>query len=70
MKDIKVDVALLPGSGTYVMTAEEAAEAASVLRPRIAIPMHWGKLLATLEDARRFEKLAPSGTQVVILSPE
>jgi L-ascorbate metabolism protein UlaG (beta-lactamase superfamily) len=70
MKDIKVDVALLPVSGTYVMTAEEAAEAASVLRPRIAIPMHWGKLLATLEDARRFEKLAPSGTQVVILSPE
>ena len=38
-----VDVALLPVSGTYVMTAGEAAEAARRIQPRVAVPMHWGE---------------------------
>ena len=42
-----VDVALLPVSGTYVMTAEEAAEAARRIQPRLAVPMHWGEHLGT-----------------------
>lgn len=51
-------VALLPVSGTYVMTAEEAAEVASLLGPDLAIPMHYGSGVAgTLEDAQRFVKL-------------
>ena len=54
-----VDVALLPVSGTYVMTAEEAAEAARRIQPRLAIPMHWGEHLGTKEDADRFADLAP-----------
>ncbi|NCN99397.1 Zn-dependent hydrolase [Candidatus Pacearchaeota archaeon CG10_big_fil_rev_8_21_14_0_10_35_219] len=48
-------VALLPVSGKYVMTAEQAAEAASVLSPDLAIPMHYGAGVAgTLKDAERF----------------
>lgn len=51
-------VALLPVSGTYVMTAEEAAEAAALLKPEIAIPMHYGAGVAgTIEDAQRFVEL-------------
>jgi L-ascorbate metabolism protein UlaG (beta-lactamase superfamily) len=42
MAEIECDVALLPVSGTYTMTAEEAAEAARVLAPQIAVPMHYG----------------------------
>ena len=38
-----VDVALLPVSGVYVMTAQEAAEAARRIQPRVAVPMHWGE---------------------------
>jgi L-ascorbate metabolism protein UlaG (beta-lactamase superfamily) len=49
-----VDVALLPVSGTYVMTAEEAAEAARRIQPRVAVPMHWGEHLGTEDDARTF----------------
>ena len=37
MKGLKPDVALLPVSGTYVMTAEEAAEAAAAIQPKVAI---------------------------------
>jgi len=51
-------VALLPVSGKYVMTAEEAAEVASSISPDIAIPMHFGAGVAgTREDAERFVEL-------------
>lgn len=51
-------IALLPVSGTYVMTADEAAEAASLINPTIAIPMHYGAgVVGTREDAERFLEL-------------
>src|SRR3989344_7699187 len=57
-KDGNKFVALLPVSGTYVMTAEEAAEVASLISPNVVIPMHYGAGVAgTLEDAQRFVKL-------------
>jgi len=69
MKEIRCDIALLPVSGTYVMTAEEAAQAAAAIRPKVAIPMHYGAGVAGSEaDAERFRSLYP-GT-VVILKPE
>jgi L-ascorbate metabolism protein UlaG (beta-lactamase superfamily) len=54
-----VDVALLPVSGTYVMTAGEAAEAARRIQPRVAVPMHWGEHLGTKDDALAFARQAP-----------
>src|SRR5918997_2219396 len=54
-----VDVALLPVSGTYVMTAAEAAEAARRIQPGGAGPMHWGEHLGTEADARAFADKAP-----------
>lgn len=51
-------VALLPVSGTYVMNPEEAAEAAAIIKPSLAIPMHYGAGVAGTEaDAERFVKL-------------
>jgi L-ascorbate metabolism protein UlaG (beta-lactamase superfamily) len=49
-----VDVALLPVSGTYVMTAVEAAEAARRIEPGVAIPMHWGTIVGSQADAEQF----------------
>jgi L-ascorbate metabolism protein UlaG (beta-lactamase superfamily) len=54
-----VDVALLPVSGTYVMTAHEAAEAARRIAPRMAVPMHWGEHLGSRADALAFAEAAP-----------
>ena len=54
-----VDLALLPVSGTYVMTSGEAAEAARRIQPRLAVPMHWGEHLGTREDAQAFLRQAP-----------
>ncbi len=56
MSSIKTDIVLLPVSGTYVMTDEEAAAAADKIRPRLAIPMHVGRGIGTLDDRESFEK--------------
>jgi L-ascorbate metabolism protein UlaG (beta-lactamase superfamily) len=55
MADFVVDVALLPVSGTYVMTAEEAIEAAHMLNPKLVIPMHFGKIVGDRSMAEKFK---------------
>jgi L-ascorbate metabolism protein UlaG (beta-lactamase superfamily) len=60
-----VDVALLPVSGVYVMTAQEAAEAARRIQPRVAVPMHWGSHIGTEHDARTFAAEAPVEVQIM-----
>jgi L-ascorbate metabolism protein UlaG (beta-lactamase superfamily) len=60
-----VDVALLPVSGVYVMTAQEAAEAARRIQPRVAVPMHWGEHIGTEEDARNFAERAPVEVRIM-----
>lgn len=67
MKGLKVDIALLPVSGTYVMTAEEAAKAADAIKPEVAIPMHYGEIVGSERDAERFKEL--TSVQVTILKP-
>ncbi len=57
MKNINCDVALLAVSGTYVMTAYEAADAAKIIKPKIAIPMHYGSIVGTKNDTEIFKKL-------------
>ncbi|MDP3992130.1 MAG: MBL fold metallo-hydrolase [Nanoarchaeota archaeon] len=50
-------IALLPVGGRFTMSAEEAAEAANIIKPTLAIPMHWGTLVGTEEDAKEFVEL-------------
>ncbi|HRZ85184.1 MAG TPA: MBL fold metallo-hydrolase [Candidatus Paceibacterota bacterium] len=51
-------IAILPVSREFAMTAEEAADAASIINPSIAIPMHYGAGVAgTQTDAERFVEL-------------
>jgi len=58
MNDIACDIALLPVSGTYVMTPVEAAQAASAIHPKIAVPMHYGAIVGSDADALKFKSLA------------
>ena len=67
MKSIQCDIALLPVSGTYVMTAEEAAEAAAALKPKVAVPMHYGAIVGSEADAQKFKSLV-KGCQVEIVA--
>lgn len=70
MKTFKVDIALLPVSGTYVMTAEEAVQAALDINPGIAIPMHYNSIVGTKKDAEKFAQGLKGKIEVKILKEE
>jgi L-ascorbate metabolism protein UlaG (beta-lactamase superfamily) len=59
MSATEPDIALVPVSGTYVMTADEAAKAVNEkIKPkRLAIPMHYGSVVGTEKDAVKFKQL-------------
>ena len=64
-------VALLPIGGRFTMNVEEAAEAAKLIKPTIAIPMHYGSVVGTNEDAQEFKELCEEeGIRVEILEKE
>jgi L-ascorbate metabolism protein UlaG (beta-lactamase superfamily) len=65
MKSIHVDVALLPVSGTYAMTAEEAVQAADAIHPRVAVPMHVGRDIGDISAAQRFKQGASVPVEVL-----
>ena len=56
-KNVKCDVAFLPVGGTYTMDYKEAADLANIIKPKIAVPIHYGIIVGTKEDALNFKKL-------------
>jgi len=50
-------ITLLPVGGRFTMSAEEAAEAAKLIKPNLAIPMHWGEIVGNEDDAKEFVEL-------------
>lgn len=66
MRSLEVDIALLPVSGTYVMTADQAVSAADAIRPELAVPMHFGAIVGDDSDADTF-KAALSGKVDVLI---
>jgi L-ascorbate metabolism protein UlaG (beta-lactamase superfamily) len=70
MKDFRVDIALIPVSGTYVMTADQALKAALAMKPQLAIPMHYGAIVGNDQDAQKFKKGLEGKVEVLILTKE
>ncbi len=65
MEGLEVDIAMLPVSGVYVATAEEAVEAARKIDPQVVIPMHYGSIVGSRKDAERFRELWPGKTVIM-----
>lgn len=68
MAGIQCDVALLPVSGIYVMTAEEAAAAARDVNAPITVPMHCGAGIGPDDAPQMFARLYDG--QVKVLKQE
>ncbi len=66
-KKVKCDIAFVPVGGTYTMTCDEAAEFINEIEPKIAIPIHYGTIVGTNEDAQRFISLLNSNIEGKIL---
>lgn len=65
MKDIKADIALLPVGGTYTMNPAEAAKAAEIINPAVAVPMHYGTVVGSSKDAEEFKRLCKVNVQIL-----
>lgn len=66
-KNVKCDVAFVPVGGTYTMDYKEAATLVNIIKPKIAVPIHYGSVAGTKEDANNFVKLLNPEIQGVIL---
>jgi len=64
---LHIDAAFVPVGGKYTMNAVEAAEAVKVIKPKIAVPMHYGKIIGGRKDAEKFRRLVGSVCKVVVM---
>lgn len=67
IRNIKCDIACVPVGGTYTMTAEEAADLISEIKPSVAIPIHYKTIVGSVEDAEKFKELLNGKVEVLIL---
>ncbi len=65
-KSVACDVALVPIGGTYTMNAKEAAELVNSIRPKAAIPIHYGSVAGTKAEEDVFRKSVDSSIPVEI----
>ena len=56
-RKVKCDVAFVPVGGTYTMDYKEAASLINEIKPKIAVPIHYGSVVGTKQDAEDFVKL-------------
>lgn len=66
-KNVKCDIAFVPVGGTYTMDFKEAAQLVNRIKPKIAVPIHYGSVVGTKQDAIDFVKLLHPTIKGVIL---
>ncbi len=64
-KEVKCDIALVPIGGTYTMDASKAAGRINIIRPEVAIPVHFGSLVGDPSDADAVASLVEAPVEVV-----
>lgn len=64
---VKCDVAFVPVGGTYTTDFKEAAQLINEIQPKIAVPIHYGSVVGTKQDATNFIKLLHSSIKGIIL---
>ena len=66
-RKVKCDVAFVPVGGTYTMDFKEAAQLINEIQPKIAVPIHYGSVIGTKQDATDFIKLLHPSIKGIIL---
>lgn len=66
LQEIRCDVALVPIGGKFTMNAREAAGLVNNIKPKAAIPTHYGSIVGKPQDADTFRKMIDREVQVVV----
>lgn len=64
---IQCDILFVPIGGTYTMNYEEGAKLTNIIKPKVAIPVHYGEIVGKKEDEEEFKKLLEKGIECKIL---
>ena len=64
---VKTDICFVPIGGTYTMDIKEASDYINYLRPKKAIPIHYGSIVGDKSLAEEFKKLINEEIEVEIL---
>ncbi len=67
---VKTDYCFVPIGGTYTMNIDEAADYINDNNPKVAIPIHYGKIVGDLSLGKEFKEKVNSEIQVEILIKE
>lgn len=65
-KSVVCDIALIPIGGTYTMNYKESAEYINIIKPKTAIPTHYGTIVGKASDGESFKKLVSPEIQVIL----
>jgi L-ascorbate metabolism protein UlaG (beta-lactamase superfamily) len=65
---LSVDVAMVPIGGTYTMDVPEAAGLVKSIRPQLAVPMHYGFVVGSPTDGKKFAAAADP-VKVELMTP-
>ncbi len=65
--NVKCDVCFVPVGGTYTMDYKEAAQFVNQIKPKIAVPIHYGSIVGTEQDAEQFINLLDENIEGKIL---
>ena len=66
-KEVRCDVAFVPVGGTYTMDFKEASSLINEINPKIAVPIHYGSVVGTEQDAIDFVRLLHPEIKGIIL---
>ena len=65
-KAVKCDIALVPIGGHYTMDYKDAAAVVNAIKPKVAIPTHYGSIVGSPEDGNKFTELVDDSIKVEI----
>ena len=66
-KKVKCDVAFVPVGGTFTMNSKEAAMLINQIKPQMAVPIHYGSIVGTKQDAIDFINSLDSNIKGMII---
>ncbi len=69
LERVKADVSFVPVGGTFTMDPTEAAGLVKKLRPKVAVPMHYGFVVGEPSSGERFKKEA-APIEVHVFKPQ
>ncbi len=67
---VKTDYCFVPIGGTYTMNVEEAAKYINDIKPKVAIPIHYGSIVGNISLGKDFKEKIEADIEVKVLIGE